>query len=116
MSQLAALVPGVSRSGITMTAARALGVERRAAARFSLMLLAPIALAIGAVQFSSVAASGGIVTNGGAILVGTLSAALIGFVVVRGLLWFVNKHSFLVFGAYRVVLGITALVVLVFQP
>jgi undecaprenyl-diphosphatase len=116
LSQLVAMIPGVSRSGITMTVARGLGVERRAAARFSLLLLTPIVLAIGVVQLASSAGEPGTMVNVGPLVIGALVAALVGIVVVRGLLWFVATRSLLVFGVYRVGLGIAGLVTLVLQP
>ena len=116
LSQLVALIPGVSRSGITMTVARVLGVERHAGARFSLLLLTPIVLAIGIAQFTTVAGTEGFDAVVGALVVGALTAGLVGVVVIRALLWFVSTHSLLVFGAYRVALGAAALVVLALQP
>ncbi len=116
VSQLIAMIPVVSRSGITMTVARGLGVERHAAARFSLLLLTPIVLAIGVVQLASVAGTDGLESSAGALVIGALVAAIGGVIVVRGLLWFVATRSLLVFGAYRVALGIAALIVLALQP
>lgn len=113
-SQLIALVPGVSRSGITMTVARLLGVERHAGARFSLLLLTPIVLAIGIAQFTSVGTDA-LESVAGALIVGALTAAVVGIGVIRVLLWFVASHSLLVFGAYRVALGAAALAVLALQ-
>ncbi len=116
LSQLVALIPGVSRSGITMTVARLLGVERHAGARFSLLLLTPIVLAIGIVELASVTGTETFESVAGALVVGALTAGLVGVVVIRVLLWFVAAHSLLVFGAYRVALGAAALVVLAIQP
>lgn len=116
LSQLIALVPGVSRSGITMTVARLLGVERHAGARFSLLLLTPIVLAIGIVELAAVTGTEAFESVAGALAVGALTAGLVGVAVIRVLLWFVATHSLLVFGAYRVALGATALVVLALQP
>ena len=115
LSQLVALIPGVSRSGITMTVARLLGVERHAGARFSLLLLTPIVLAIGIVQFTTVAGTEAFESVAGALVVGALTAGLVGVVVIRVLLWFVATRSLLVFGVYRVALGAAALVVLALQ-
>ena len=116
LSQLVALVPGVSRSGITMTVARLMGVERHAGARFSLLLLTPIVLAIGIAELSAVAGTAAFESIAGALVVGALAAALVGMAAIRVLLWFVATHSLLVFGAYRVALGAAALVVLALQP
>jgi len=116
LSQIVALIPGVSRSGITMTVARLLGVERHAGARFSLLLLTPIVLAIGIVQFTTVAGTEAFESVAGALVVGALTAGLVGVAVIRVLLWFVAAHSLLVFGAYRVALGAAAIAVLALQP
>ncbi|MCY4110462.1 MAG: undecaprenyl-diphosphate phosphatase [Chloroflexi bacterium] len=116
LSQIVALIPGVSRSGITMTVARVLGVRRRAGARFSLLLLTPIVLAIGIAELSAAAGTEAFESVAGALAIGALAAGLVGVVVIRVLLWFVATHSLLVFGAYRVALGVTALVVLAVQP
>ena len=116
LSQIVALIPGVSRSGITMTVARLLGVERHAGARFSLLLLTPIVLAIGIVQFTTVAGTEAFESVAGALVVGALTAGLVGVAVIRVLLWFVASHSLLVFGAYRVALGAAAIAVLALQP
>ena len=116
LSQLVALIPGVSRSGITMTAARLLGVERHAGARFSLLLLTPIVLAIGIVELASVTGTDAFESVVGALVIGALTAGVVGVAVIRVLLWFVSAHSLLVFGAYRVALGAAALVVLALQP
>jgi len=116
LSQIVALIPGVSRSGITMTVARFLGVERQAGARFSLLLLTPIVLAIGIAELSAVAGTEALESVAGALVVGALTAGLVGVVVIRVLLWFVAAHSLAVFGAYRVALGAAALVVLALQP
>ena len=115
VSQLIALVPGVSRSGITMTVARLLGVERHAGARFSLLLLTPIVLAIGIVELSSVAGTEAFESVAGALVIGALTAGVVGVVVIRALLWFVATRSLLVFGVYRVALGAAALAVLALQ-
>ena len=52
----------------------------------------------------------------GALVVGALTAGVVGVVVIRALLWFVATRSLLVFGVYRVALGAAALVVLALQP
>lgn len=116
LSQLVALIPGVSRSGITMTVARLLGVERHAGARFSLLLLTPIVLAIGIVELVSVTGTEAFESVVVALVIGALTAGVVGVAIIRVLLWFVAAHSLLVFGAYRVALGVAALVVLALQP
>ncbi len=112
LSQFAALVPGVSRAGITMTVARGLGVERQAAARFSLFLLAPAVAGAGLVQFVDVVISGKPTGDISLLIGATLVAAVVGAVAVRWLLGFVARHSLAAFAVYRVAAGTLALILL----
>ena len=112
LSQLAALVPGVSRAGITMTVARGLGVERPAAARFSLFLLAPAVAGAGVVQFADAAANGAPPHDIPLLIGATLVAAVVGAAAVRWLLSFVARHSLAAFAIYRVGAGVLALILL----
>ncbi len=105
ISQLIALIPGVSRSGITMTIGRGLGVEREAAARYSLLLLTPVVFGVGVLQLGSAAANGELGGQVAALVVGAAVAAGLGVLVVRGLLWFVARRGLWPFAIYRVVLG-----------
>jgi undecaprenyl-diphosphatase len=106
LAQALALAPGVSRSGVTITAARFLRLDRDAAARFSFLLLLPTTL--GAVVFKGV----GDVLLGdlppgweGPFLVGTLAAAVGGLVAIWALLGYVRRHSYTVFVIYRLVVA-----------
>ena len=112
LSQFAALVPGVSRAGITMTVARGLGVERQAAARFSLFLLAPAVAGAGLIQFVDAAIHGSSPDDIPLLVGATLIAAVVGAVAVRWLLRFVARRSLLVFAAYRLGAGALALLLL----
>lgn len=102
---IAAAFPGVSRSGITMTVARALGVKRSAAAKFSFMLAMPITL--GAVIFDIDKFAG---MQVGPFVVGVLASFIVGIFVIKFLLDFLKKRSFMGFGIYRVVLGIIVII------
>ena len=99
---LAAAFPGVSRSGITMTVARALGVDRESAAKYSFLLSTPIILA--AVIFSL----DEFVFNL-AFVVGVLSSFIVGMLVIKFLLNYLKKGSFKAFAIYRVIFGIIIL-------
>ena len=102
VAQSLALMPGVSRSGITITAARFLGLDRDAAARFSFLLLVPTVL--GAVLYKGVTdVLLGELPSGweGPFLVGTLAAAGSGFLAITGLLGYVRRHDYSVFVWYR---------------
>ena len=112
LAQALALAPGVSRSGITITAGRLLRLDRDGAARFSFLLLLPTVL--GAVLYKGVTeVLLGDLPSGweGPFLVGTLAALGSGLLAIDWLLGYVRRHTYGVFVAYR--LMIAALVVLV---
>lgn len=99
---IAAAFPGVSRSGITMTVARALGVDRESAAKYSFLLSTPIILA--AVIFSLDAFVFDL-----AFVVGILSSFIVGMIVIKFLLNYLKKGSFKLFAIYRIIFGIIIL-------
>lgn len=112
LAQCLALMPGVSRSGITITASRFLGLDRDASARLSFLLLLPITL--GAVLFKGLTdvvladlPSG----MTGPFMVGVLASLGTGLVAILGLLDYVRRHTYDLFVVYRVVLGIAILLV-----
>ena len=96
---LAAAFPGVSRSGITMTTARYLGVDRESAAKFSFLLATPITLA--AVIFDLKHFVFNI-----SFFMGVLTSFVVGFLVIKFLMDYLKKGSFKVFAIYRVVIGV----------
>ena len=113
-AQALALAPGVSRSGITITAGRLLRLDRDSAARFSFLLLVPTVL--GAVVLKGV----GDVLLGdlpagwqGPFLVGTLAAAASGLVAIDWLLAYVRRHTYDVFVLYRLVIAAIVIVAIV---
>lgn len=112
LSQFAALVPGVSRAGITLTVARGLGVERQAATRFSLFLLAPAVAGAGLVQFVDAAVGARAPADIPLLIGATLVSAVVGIGAVRWLLGFVARRSLAAFAAYRVAAGALALILL----
>ena len=100
MSQaLAAAFPGVSRSGITMTVARALKVDRESAAKYSFLLSTPIVLAAVLVSIKDFEFTL-------AFFMGVLFSFLVGIIVIKFLLNYLKKGSFKGFAIYRVILGI----------
>jgi undecaprenyl-diphosphatase len=112
LAQALSLAPGTSRSGITITAGRALGLTRAAAARFSFLLLAPITF--GAVLFETIglASTGLPAGSGGPFVVGILSAAASGFAAIWGMLRYLQTHSYDIFVWYRlIVAGIVVLLI-----
>jgi undecaprenyl-diphosphatase len=102
MSQILALVPGVSRSGITITTGRAAGLDRDSAARFSFLLLIPVVF--GAVAYEGVkhvlieSLPAG---STGPFIVGTLAAAGVGLIAIDVLLGYVRRHDYSAFVVYR---------------
>lgn len=110
---LAATYSGTSRSGATILFALALGVARPAATEFSFLLGVPTLLAAGAYKFLKAWKAGEIAgENWGATLLATAVAGLMAFVTVKWLLRYVQTHTFVAFGWYRIVLGIVILTLL----
>ena len=111
-SQLVAvIIPGTSRSGITMTAARALGYERLEAARFSMLIGAPILAAVslyGIMGLASAPVGGGGATLSDGLIVAAL-AFVSGYASIGLLMALLRKMSFLPFVLYRFALGIALL-------
>lgn len=112
VAQVLALAPGTSRSGITITAARFLGLDRDAAARFSFLLVIPIVA--GATLFKGISAvhEGLPPGVGGPMVVGTVAAAVSGYAAIVGLLRLVRRRSYRPFVLYRYAAGIAILIVI----
>jgi undecaprenyl-diphosphatase len=108
MGQALALIPGVSRSGITLVAAMALGMRRDAAARFSFLLSVPAVAAAGVFELPDVLAARDI--GAPALVVGLVVAAVSGYASIAWLLRFLRTRSMYPFVLYRVVLGAGLLV------
>jgi undecaprenyl-diphosphatase len=110
-AQALALVPGVSRSGITLLAAMALGIRRDAAARFSFLLSIPAVGAAGIFELPKILKSHDI--GGMPLAVGLIVAAVSGYASIAWLLKFLRTRSTLPFVIYRVMLGLLIIVMLV---
>jgi len=109
---IAALLPGTSRSGITMTTARALGFERIEAARFSMLIGAPLLAAVGGYAFLQLSGSSGaegIATLNDGLIVAGLSFVS-GFASIAILMELLKRISFLPFVIYRLLLGAALLI------
>ncbi|GAB3740386.1 undecaprenyl-diphosphate phosphatase [Nocardiopsis nanhaiensis] len=106
--QTLALIPGVSRSGATITGGRMLGFTRPAAAEFAFLLAMPAVFASGLYKMLDI--GGNEYAGWGATVVGTLVAFVIGYVVIAWLMRFITTHSFMPFVYYRVALGVLILV------
>jgi len=109
-AQCLALVPGVSRSGITMTAGRVAGLSRVSAARFSFLLSTPITLA--AVAYKMLSEGGQLLGQLplSTLLIGMASSALFSFIAIRFMLGLLRRTGFGVFAVYRVALAVGLLV------
>ena len=109
--QCLSLIPGTSRSGSTILGAILIGVSRSAGAEFSFFMAIPTMLGASAIKglkflLSGVQATG---TEIGVLVVGCVVSFIVSLLVIKGLMEYVRKHSFSVFGVYRIVLGIIVL-------
>lgn len=107
-AQAAALIPGVSRSGITIVAGLSRGLHREAAARFSFLLSLPVVFGAGLKKGTDVGLSVLFSADGLIYVLGFVVAAVVGYGAVRFLMRYVVSHSLVVFGWYR--LALTALI------
>ena len=106
IAQCFALVPGVSRSGSTITAGRALGFRRESAAVFSFLMSMPITAAAALKEVPAALHEQGL---SAALLLGVLASAVSGWLAIAVLLRYVSRHSYGAFAAYRVLLGLGVL-------
>ena len=106
LSQALAFIPGVSRSGVTMTTARAMGIERESAAKYSFMLSAPIVLAATIFKLKDFVFSV-------PFFIGILVSFLVGIVVIKFLLKYLQKGDFKIFAIYRIIIGIVVLLLFI---
>ena len=109
--QCLSLIPGTSRSGSTILGALLIGVSRSAGAEFSFFMAIPTMLGASAIKglkfiLSGVSATG---TEIGVLVVGCVVSFVVSLLVIKGLMEYVRKHSFSVFGVYRIVLGVIVL-------
>ncbi len=102
---IAAAFPGVSRSGITMTVGRKMGLERESVAKFSFLLSTPIVAAAALYELKHFVFDLPFV-------IGVLASFIVGMFVIKFLLNYLKKGSFKVFAIYRVALGIIVLIIL----
>jgi undecaprenyl-diphosphatase len=109
--QALALVPGVSRSGATISAGLFLGLERAAAARYSFLLSVPAVVLSGLFELNNIASDDSAnAASAGELVIATTLAFIVGYASIAFLLRFLATHSTGVFVGYRVVLGAVVLV------
>jgi undecaprenyl-diphosphatase len=110
LAQTLALIPGVSRSGATITAGLFRGLTRADAARFSFLLGAPIIAAAGAKGLLETLTAGLDAGQLAVFAIGVAASALAGFAAIWGLLRYLQRATTAVFIVYRIVLGIVLIV------
>ena len=109
-AQALALIPGTSRSGITITTAMFLGITRHSAARFSFLLSTPIILGAGVKAVLDASEMGGLPPEmHGAFAVGVVASAVFGYAVISVFLRYLQRATLRVFIYYRIILGVIVL-------
>ena len=112
LSQALAFIPGVSRSGVTMTTGRILKVDRESTAKYTFMLSTPIVLGATIfklgdfIDYLTIANATGII----AFILGILTSFVVGIIVIKFLLDYLKKGSYKWFAIYRVIIGILVLI------
>jgi undecaprenyl-diphosphatase len=107
-AQALALVPGVSRSGSTISAGLFLGLERAAAARYSFLLSVPAVVLSGLFELRKIGDGGGV--GAGATILATVLAFVVGYASIAWFLKYLTRHPVTLFVVYRVVLGVVLLI------
>ena len=106
LSQALAVIPGFSRSGTTILAARLMGVSREAAAKFTFLLSTPIIFGAAIVNVGDLIISK-------EIIVGVITSMVVGLLCIKFLLAYIKKHDFSVFALYRVLIAIVIVLKLI---
>ena len=109
-SQTLALIPGFSRSGTTIAAARTLGIERENAAKFSFYLSAPVVCGAVVLELLDSATWSIIAAEPLTFILGILISFIVGLICIKYLLKYLQKHNFKIFMIYRIILAIIVLI------
>jgi len=109
LAQVIALIPGVSRSGSTITTARGLRFDREGAAEFSFLMSMPIIAAAVVLEGPKALQQGGLTNE---LMSGVVASAISGWLAISILMRYVSRHSYGIFALYRVILGIAVLAVI----
>ena len=110
LAQPLALIPGTSRSGITLSAGLFAGLDRPTAARFAFLLGLPITLAAGLLQLRTLVGAPPPGEGPGVILLGVVTSFVAGIAAIRFLVMYLQHRTLLVFVGYRILLGVLLLV------
>ena len=118
IGQMLALIPGVSRSGGTITFGRAMGYTREAAVRVSFLMAIPAVFGAGILEAVSAvkdvaAGNAGMFPGWGATIAATIVAFVVGYVVIIGFLKFVSTFSYKAFAIYRIALAVVVALLLI---
>ncbi len=113
LSQALAIIPGVSRSGITMTTGLLLGLTREGAARFSFLLSAPIIFGAAAVKLPHIISHPSLITSN--FIIGMAVSCVTGLASIGFLMRYVQTKTFLPFAWYRFILGGAVIIVVLFS-
>ena len=109
LAQPVALIPGTSRSGITLSAGLFAGLDRATAARFAFLLGLPITMAAGLLEASTLVRAGSTGDGLGVIALGVATSFVAGLAAIRFLVSYLQRRTLLVFVVYRIVLGVLLL-------
>ena len=112
LAQAAALMPGVSRSGATITLGLFLGLRREEAARFSFLMSVPIIAGAGGLEVGEVISNGMSASQTLLFVVGFVTSAAVGYVTIRFLISYLTRHSLRAFAYYRFALAAVVVVLL----
>lgn len=115
LGQAVSIFPGISRSGATISVGLMRGLKRTDAAKFSFLMSIPIMLAAGLYSALDLREVANLASFLPVILVGTLVAAIVGYLSIKWLLSFLNRHSLSIFAAYCAALGALVLIVAFFR-
>jgi undecaprenyl-diphosphatase len=109
LAQTVALIPGTSRSGITISAGLFAGLDRSTAARFAFLLGLPVTVAAGLHETAELARTGLTASMAGELALGVGSSFLAGLAAISSLVTYLRRRTLLVFVVYRIVLGVALL-------
>lgn len=106
-AQALALVPGVSRSGITMTASRYLGLDRESATKFSFLLATPAMLGAFLLEFKDIRGN----DLNPIFIFGTIASTIFGFLAIKYLLQYLKNHDYKIFVWYRIIIALVVMTI-----